>query len=192
MKLKSPSYYALLMSIAAATMITACQPSDGWLEESNDREWQDISDTGLPKLTTRSSTFDRPQPVETDGIIFENSVSERLEFKGIQQFQLASSDNDKCPKLISSAVDSSIIERKPEVLRSEYCDYHLYPQVGQTISVQSEPENIQAHLVTPAFHDFENGGYYVDHLDKYVIRLDYAGTEFQKDIINYDVAVTIE
>ena len=89
-------------------------------------------------------------------------------------------------------MDSNVIERKQEVLRSEYCDYHLYPQTGQTISVESEPENIQAHLVTPTFHDFANGGYYVDHLDKYVIRLDYAGTEFQKGIINYGVTVTIE
>lgn len=199
MKLQLPPYLTILTMFtvfATPIFMTACKPSEGWFEKPKG-EWQDISDSGLPKLTSRLPRLERE---ELSGAVQSVSIdrsadlaAERMgESLKINQARIAADYNDKCPKLISTHVDSNIIERKHEVLQGDYCDYYVYPSKGQTIHVQSEPDNIEAYLVSPVMHDFTNGGYYVKQADKYVIRLDYNGIEYQNNPIDYDVTVTIE
>ena len=105
--------------------------------------------------------------------------------------RLASQRSDVCPKLIQEDVGSQVIKRKSEVMVNDYCDYFLYPQEGQNISVKVNNRQIEALLIVPTLHNFANGDYQVSSYDKHVIRLAYNGADYKPENFIYDVAVTI-
>lgn len=105
--------------------------------------------------------------------------------------RLASERSDVCPKLIEQRLDSKVIERTAEVMTKSHCDYYLYPQEGQYIMVEVDDPKIEALLVVPAIHHFDNDGYEVKSYDKHVIRLAYDGVTHKPKNLNYDVAITI-
>ncbi|MGP9491133.1 hypothetical protein [Psychrobacter sp. AOP7-B1-24] len=105
--------------------------------------------------------------------------------------RLASERPDVCPKLIQKGVDSQVIKRTAEVMTSDYCDYFLYPQDGQKISVKVNDRQIETLLIVPILHNFANGDYQVESYDKHVIRLAYDGATYKPENLVYDVAVTV-
>ncbi|MBH0065370.1 hypothetical protein [Psychrobacter sp. SZ93C1] len=105
--------------------------------------------------------------------------------------RLASQRSDVCPKLIQEDVGSQVVERTAEVMVDDYCDYFLYPQEGQNISVKVNNRQIEALLIVPTLHNFANGDYQVSSYDKHVIRLAYNGADYKPENFIYDVAVTI-
>lgn len=196
MKLTTPPYHIILTIIIATIVATACKPNAPWFDTPQ-AEWQDISDRGLPKLTSRVPVLEqRATPIGVESISVDKGAelaADRItESLIVNQARMAADYNDRCPKLINKHIDSNTIERKQEVLQGDHCDYYLYPSRGQKISVHSEPDSVAAYLISPVSHNFANGSYYVNKADKYVIRLDYEGIEFQTSPIDYDVVVTIE
>lgn len=105
--------------------------------------------------------------------------------------RLASKRPDVCPKLIQKGVDSQVIKRASEVMVDDHCDYFLYPNKDQNISVNVSDDQIEALLVVPTLHNFANGNYQVESYDKHVIRLAYDGATYKPENLVYDVAVTV-
>lgn len=105
--------------------------------------------------------------------------------------RLASERSDVCPKLIEDSPDGQVIERLSEVMVDNYCDYYLYPQDGQHLWVDVDDSRIEALLIVPTIHHFDNGSYEVKSYDKHVIRLSYNGATHKPENLNYDVAITI-
>ncbi len=106
--------------------------------------------------------------------------------------QLAAERSNVCPKLIQREVDSDVIERSQEVMSGDYCDYFLYPNAGQSISVTTDNSDLKILLVVPTMHDFANGDYKVKSYDKHVIRLSYNGFTYRPENLTYDVDITVK
>lgn len=106
--------------------------------------------------------------------------------------QLAADRNNVCPKLIQREVDNELIQRNEEVMRGDYCDYFLYPNEGQTISVSTSNDDLRVSLVVPTMHDFANGDYHVKSYDKHVIRLAYNGLSYRPENLTYDVDIRVQ
>ena len=159
-------YIALFGS--ALFLMTGCKP---------DTPSEDVlSIAELPTITLDSNL----QEAEDIGESIKNSYA-----------RLASKRSDICPKLIQEEVGSHIIQRTSEVMVNDYCDYFLYPQEGQNISVKVNNSQIEALLIVPTLHNFANGDYQVSSYDKHVIRLAYNGADYKPENFIYDVAVTI-
>ncbi|WP_367111535.1 hypothetical protein [uncultured Psychrobacter sp.] len=105
--------------------------------------------------------------------------------------RLAAERKDICPKLVQKDIGSSTIKRKNEVMVDNYCDYFLYPDAGQQITVDLDSSQIEALLIVPTIHNFANGKYRVASYDKHVIRLTYDGVAHKPKRLNYDVSITI-
>lgn len=104
---------------------------------------------------------------------------------------LAAQRSDVCPKLIQQRIDSNTIERTAEVMTGDYCDYFFYPRVGEQISVSLDNDQVEAFLIIPMSHNFDNGHYQVATYDKHVIRLTYDGATYKPEYFSYDVAITV-
>lgn len=104
---------------------------------------------------------------------------------------IASERPDVCPKLVQKDVDDNTIKRSAEVMTDNHCDYFLYPQSGQHISVIINNDQIEALLIVPALHDFADGNYQVASYDKHVIRLAYNGTTYKPQRLTYDVEIIV-
>ena len=104
---------------------------------------------------------------------------------------LAAKRPDVCPKLLQKNVDDDTIVRTAEVLISDYCDYYLYPETGQRISIDINSDQIETLLIVPTIHNFANGPYQVQSYDKHVIRLSYVGVTHKPKRLSYDVNLTI-
>ncbi|PKG34079.1 MULTISPECIES: hypothetical protein [unclassified Psychrobacter] len=104
---------------------------------------------------------------------------------------LAAKRPDICPKLLQKNVDDDTIVRTAEVLISDYCDYYLYPEAGQSIDININSDQIETLLIVPTMHNFANGPYQVQSYDKHVIRLNYVGATHKPTRLSYDVNITI-
>lgn len=197
MNITSSSYLAILSSFIALTAIIACQPTDTLLNKSPaTEEWQDISDSGLPRIerVNLPSLNDENQiiPIEsiehtTDGM----KVDTFHEAIANNKAKLTAIEQDQCPNLVSASVTSTIIKRKNEVMLDSYCDYYIYPQKGQKISVERQPYYITANLVSPVYYDFSNGDYLVSQTDEHVIRLSHEGIRYKSNPIDFDITVKV-
>ncbi len=199
MNIRSSSYLAILSCFVAATTIIACKPIDTLFNKSSTtEEWQDISDTGLPRIDVANlpslNQKDSIAPIE----VGDTEPSFNFEAQAIgesvanDKAKLAATRKDKCPKLVNSPIGSTKIIRKNEVMNDSQCDYYIYPEKGQKISVDTHPSYIAADLVSPVYYDFANGSYLVAQSDKYVIRLSYKGIEYQNSPIDYDVTINVQ
>lgn len=159
-------YMALFGS--ALFLMTACEP---------DTSSEDALLIVEPPTITLDSNL---QEVGDIGESIENSYA-----------ILASKRSDICPKLIQKEVDSQIIKRASEVMVNNHCDYFLYPNKGQNISVSVSDDQIEALLVVPTLHNFADGGYQANSYDKHIIRLNYSGATHKPEKFTYDVVVTV-
>lgn len=105
--------------------------------------------------------------------------------------RLASKRSDVCPKLLQDEQRSQTIERISEVMVNDYCDYFLYPEEGQELSVKVDNSQIETLLIVPALHNFANGNYQVTSYDKHVVRLSYNGATHKPESLTYDVAIKL-
>ncbi len=103
---------------------------------------------------------------------------------------LASKRKYLCPKLLRKAIDESSIVLAKEHLMGQYCDYYLYPKVGQKLKVTSNNRQLKIRLNEPSLHNFANGAYLVREEGRHVIRVSYAGVEYKPDNVNYTINVT--
>lgn len=106
--------------------------------------------------------------------------------------RIASERDDVCPKLLEKEVGRQSIKRSAEVMVDDYCDYYLYPQSGQTLTVEVNDDRIEALLVTPKYYDFANGAYHVTSYDKHVLRLSYNGATYKPERLQYDVKISVK
>lgn len=104
----------------------------------------------------------------------------------------ASQTNFMCPKLLRQPIDDFRIVRRNEVMQDSYCEYYIYPKVGQRINVISKDDKLEKLLVTPAVHNFANGDYTVLKNDRHTIRLNYNAMEAKPKDYRYDVDITVE
>lgn len=104
----------------------------------------------------------------------------------------ASEHDDVCPKLLQNEVGSQNIQRSAEVMVDDYCDYYLYLQSGQTLTVTVNDSRIEALLIVPKLHDFANGSYHVNSYDKHVVRLSYNGATYKPERLRYDVSISVQ
>ncbi|WP_201592567.1 MULTISPECIES: hypothetical protein [unclassified Psychrobacter] len=105
--------------------------------------------------------------------------------------RLAAKRPDVCPKLLQKNVDDDTIVRTAEVMISNYCDYYLYLERGQSINIDINTDQIETLLIVPTMHNFANGSYQVESYDKHVIRLNYVGVTHKPERLSYDVNITI-
>ena len=106
--------------------------------------------------------------------------------------RLAAKRADLCPKILQKESDSDVMERVNEVMVDNYCDYYLYPEVNQRLKVTLNTDQIEALLIVPTLHNFANGGYLVESYDKHVIRLNYIGSNYKPERLNYDVTIEVK
>lgn len=97
-----------------------------------------------------------------------------------------------CPKLINKPVDTTRIKRRNEIMQSNYCEYYIYPKIGETVDVVSADRRLEKWLVTPIMHNFNNGAYQVVKKDRHTIRLSYNGMENKPDNFQYDIEIVIK
>lgn len=105
--------------------------------------------------------------------------------------RLASKRSDVCPKLLQDEQRNQTIERISEVMVNDYCDYFLYPEEGQELSVKVDNNQIEALLIVPVLHNFANGNYQVTSYDKHVVRLSYNGATHKPQPLIYNVAIKL-
>ncbi|MBI0426338.1 hypothetical protein [Psychrobacter sp. NG27] len=105
--------------------------------------------------------------------------------------RLASKRSDVCPKLLQDEQRSQTIERISEVMVNDYCDYFLYPEEGQELSVKVDNNQIETLLIVPTLHNFANGNYQVTSYDKHVVRLSYNGATHKPESLTYNVAIKL-
>lgn len=151
----------------------------------------DVGKVNVAVVDNSTSVSPAVSPVQVDRHA-QMVASRVIESIAMSQARFAANSRDKCPKLLSPNIDSADIVRSKEVLKSNYCDYYIYPLKGDYINVNSNPDTVKAHLVFPIDYDFDNGRYLVPESDKYVIRLSYDGIEYQNRPIDYTVIVTID
>jgi len=106
--------------------------------------------------------------------------------------QRAAERSNVCPKLVQREVDNDLIQRTEEVMRDGYCDYFLYPNEKQIISVTTNNDDLNVSLIVPTLYDFANGDYQVKSYDKHVIRVEYDGLIYRPENIVYDVNIRIQ
>lgn len=104
----------------------------------------------------------------------------------------AANHTDICPKLLQKQVDSSEIIRSNDIMFDQHCDYFIYPQPGQHILVRSNNSLLEALLISPDLHSFNNGGYIATSSRKHIIRISYNGIAHDPSPVSYDVVVKIE
>ncbi len=188
----------VLSCFVAITTIIACKPIDTVFKTGKvTHEWQDISDTGLPSIEAANlptiinkSRLGHVEKVEDLGTDFSNNIINGS--IASEKAKLAAANNFKCPKLVNTPIDSTKIVRENEIMVHSYCDYYIYPNKGQHISIDSHPKYISASLISPTIYDFANGSYLVKQSDKYVIRLSYEGVEYMDSPVDYDVTIHVE
>jgi hypothetical protein len=105
--------------------------------------------------------------------------------------RLAANYTDICPKLLQQDIDKQTIERSTEVMADDYCDYFLYPRIGEQIAVSVNNSQLEALLIVPTIHNFADGSYQVSSYDKHVIRLSYNGATYKPERLTYDIAIGI-
>ncbi len=167
---RSIHMYGALVSTAffSVLFISACSP----------QTYSNSHSSGTDKNAMSRNNIEKNSKDIEDGI--KNSYA-----------RLASKRSDVCPKLIQEGQGDQVIERLAEVMVNDYCDYFLYPQEGQNISVETNNRQIEALLIVPSIHNFANGSYQVTSYDKHIIRLSYNGATHKPKKLSYDVAMTI-
>lgn len=99
---------------------------------------------------------------------------------------------NSCPRLIQKRVDSTQIIRH-ESLNGQSCDYFIYPKLADAISVNISNRSIQANLIKPYVHDFNNGSYHVIANGRHIIRLHSQAFGMRNNrIINYTIEVQLQ
>ncbi|PNK61386.1 hypothetical protein A6J60_011280 [Psychrobacter sp. FDAARGOS_221] len=177
-----------------AMTLSACKPTDTIINDSQANEWQDISDIGLPRTTL--SGFDQ---ADIDGLELEgdgqSSTLGRNKAKTTSladdQARLKLEQPQQCPKSLNLKVGARAIDLEHERLVTQYCDYQLYLRKGQTLNVYSNQSQLHASLVSPLSHDFDNGAVQATADDKYTIRIEYDGVEYQSTPVIYDLTVSV-
>lgn len=105
--------------------------------------------------------------------------------------RLAAKRSDVCPKLLQKSVDDETIIRSAEVMLFDYCEYYVYPEVGQRIAITINTDKIETLLMTPSVHNFADGAYQVDSYGKHIIRLNYIGVKYKPERLQYDLTMKI-
>lgn len=161
--------------------------------DSNFATNQKAVDNGLNENDDSISNVGRTQLDDINSDINDNTYSSDQvnESVAIDKTWLNANQKDKCPKLVRFRLGSTKIIRKNEVMQDSHCDYYIYPNKGNIISVSNYPHNIEASLITPDFYNFANGSYLVKEADKYVIRLTYDGTEYKDHSLTYNVTIEV-
>lgn len=106
--------------------------------------------------------------------------------------RLAAKRADLCPKMLQKERDIDVMQRVNEVMVDDHCDYYLYPEVSQRLKVTLNTDQIEALLIVPLLHNFANGDYLVESYDKHVIRLNYIGSNYKPERLNYDVVIEVK
>ncbi|WP_435948967.1 hypothetical protein [Psychrobacter sp. DM8] len=140
---------------------------------------------------------DYSNDIQDPAVITEQSVTEQ-NIKEIEEniknsyARLAAKHSDICPKLLQKNVDDETIVRTAEIMVYDYCEYYLYPDVGQSIDVDINTDKIETMLVVPSVHNFANGPYKVTSYDKHIIRLNYIGVKYKPKRLEYDLTMVIK
>lgn len=161
---------ALILGVApmASLFLSACNPDNA-------------SETFVP-ATDNSTTI--TQQKRQDIATLESNIKNSYA-------RIAAEHSDICPKLLQKSDGQNTIERAAEVMVDDYCDYYLYPNMGQKITVSVDNEQIETLLIVPILHDFADGSYQVASYDKHVIRLSYNGATYKPERLYYDVAIKV-
>lgn len=96
-----------------------------------------------------------------------------------------------CPRLIQKRVDSTQVVRQ-ESITGQTCDYFIYPQIGDVVTVQVSDDRMKPKLRSPYVYDFANGAYRVVQAGRHVIRLEYDAFDIKPDVMNYTIEVDIK
>lgn len=100
------------------------------------------------------------------------------------------SAQDECPKLVQKRIDRTSVSRQEQILGNA-CDYFIYPNVGEVVSVSVSDSRMKPYLDIPYYHNFANGDYVVVASGRHVIRLEYDSLERKPNIMNYVLEVNI-
>lgn len=128
----------------------------------------------------------------TEQSVAEQNIKEIEENIRNSYARLAAKHSDICPKLLQKNVDDETIVRTAEIMVYDYCEYYLYPDVGQSIDVDINTDKIETMLVVPSVHNFANGPYEVTSYDKHIIRLNYIGVKYKPKRLEYDLTMVIK
>ena len=137
------------------------------------------------------SSPSEPSNIDSD---LERQKNAEMVKERVQNYhaQRAAERSSVCPKLVQREVDNDLIQRTQEVMSGDYCDYFLYPNEKQTISVSTDNDDLKVSLIVPRLYDFANGDYQVKSYDKHVIRVAYDGLSYRPENIVYDVNIRVQ
>lgn len=205
MKSKLPSEPLVLSFFLLMLIISACKPFN-----SEQEDWKDVSIVGLPEISegylTQSNApispiiadknhYDVRMPEVVQSVQIPSKADETkeafLESLEISQARFAARRHDKCPKLITTEVDLDRIVRTKEVLKKNYCDYFIFASKGDRITVDVQPDDFEAVLISPVTHHFSNSSFEVEQNDKYVVRVSYEGSEYRNGPLTYDIVIEL-
>lgn len=97
---------------------------------------------------------------------------------------------DACPRLIQKRIDNTQIVRQ-ESIADNSCDYFIYPQIGEVVSVKLSNDVMKPTLRTPHFHDFNNGSYSVVNNGRHVIHVEYDAFVNKPGVVDFTIEVDI-
>ncbi|MFC0820859.1 hypothetical protein [Moraxella marmotae] len=98
---------------------------------------------------------------------------------------------DSCPHLVQKKVDSTTVLRQDSMV-GRFCDYFIYPYVGETVQATISDHRIRLNLVRPDVHDFANGSYRVRKNGRHVLRLEYDAFGKRPSVMDYEIEIDIK
>ncbi len=127
-------------------------------------------------------------PETNDTVQADNQSNEELIINSLPKRK---GSIDDCPKLIQKRVDNTQIVRQ-ESIADNSCDYFIYPQMGEIVSVKLSSDVMKPTLRTPHFHDFNNGSYHVINNGRHVIHVEYDSFVIKPDVVEFVIEVDIQ
>lgn len=179
----------ILLSLCG-TIAVGCDPNDPSIV--NNKRAVETEDNRAPEATVTSAAVAKAELriAKSHGKSTEaHALEENLRNSYARR---AANHTDICPKLLQKQVDSSEIIRSNDIMFDQHCDYFIYPQPGQHILVRSNNSLLEALLISPELHSFNNGGYIATSSQKHIIRISYNGIAHDPSPVSYDVVVKIE
>jgi len=175
-----------------ATLAIGCSPTEPPVVNKKSPV-ESVENPGVErKITSAAVAEAKLRIAESHGKSTEAEAAALEESLRNSYARRAANYTDVCPKLLQKEVDSSEIIRSNDVMFDKHCDYYIYPQPGQHILVSSNNTLLEALLISPDLHSFNNGPYIAKSSRKHVIRLSYNGIARKPSPVSYDVVVKVE
>ena len=153
--------------------------------------WLKATAVGVLSVLVFACKKDEPEISTSAMPTGEMSAKQPNEAKLEQDRLTRRSSSELCPRLIQKRVDNSQVVRQ-ESITGNICDYYIYPNVGDVVTVKVSDSRMKPFLRLPYVFDFSNGAYKVVQAGRHVIRLEYNSFDVKPDVMNYVIEVDVK